>query len=168
MGKHNKVNQTLALALSLATLSTSFSGGVVYAETGTMGNEIVQSQGQEMEMYFHKRPEIGDKTLQINTKKLKDDNKLDLGDTLRMKLIVGSETYKKNLLDPVQSEQIKEDYTTEPVMGPAGQPIIPFREFSAGDVVELYVVKGNQETKVGRVTIKGEKKLRACCGTDER
>ena len=159
MGKHNKVNQTLALALSLATLSTSFSGGVVYAETGTMGNEIVQSQGQEMEMYFHKRPEIGDKTLQINTKKLKDDNKLDLGDTLRMKLIVGSETYKKNLLDPVQSEQIKEDYTTEPVMGPAGQPIIPFREFSAGDVVELYVVKGNQETKVGRVTIKGEKSL---------
>ena len=159
MGKHNKVNQTLALALSLATLSTSFSGGVVYAETGTMGNEIVQSQGQEMEMYFHKRPEIGDKTLQINTKKLKDDNKLDLGDTLRMKLIVGGETYKKNLLDPVQSEQIKEDYTTEQVMGPAGQPIIPFREFSAGDVVELYVVKGNQETKVGRVTIKGEKSL---------
>lgn len=159
MGKYNKVNQTLALALSLATLSTSFSGGVVYAETGTMGNEIVQSQGQEMEMYFHKRPEIGDTKLHINTKKLKDDNKLELGDTLRMKLIVGGETYKKNLLDPVQSEQIKEDYTTEQVMGPAGQPIIPFREFSAGDVVELYVVKGNQETKVGRVTIKGEKSL---------
>ncbi len=159
MGKHNKVNQTLALALSLATLSTSFSSGVVYAETGTMGNEIVQSQAQEMTTYFYKQPEIGDKTLQINTKKLKDDNKLDLGDTLRMKLIVGGETYKKNLLDPVQSEQIKEDYTTEQVMGPAGQPIIPFREFSAGDVVELYVVKGNQETKVGRVTIKGEKSL---------
>lgn len=159
MGKHNKVNQTLALALSLATLSTSFSGGVAYAETGTMGNEIVQSQAQEMTTYFYKQPEIGDKTLQINTKKLKDDNKLDLGDTLRMKLIVGSETYKKNLLDPVQSEQIKEDYTTEQVMGPAGQPIIPFREFSGGDVVELYVVKGNQETKVGRVTIKGEKSL---------
>lgn len=159
MGKYNKVNQTLALALSLATLSTSFSGGVVYAETGTMGNEIVQSQAQEMTTYFYKQPEIGDKTLQINTKKLKDDNKLDLGDTLRMKLIVGGETYKKNLLDPVQSEQIKEDYTTEQVMGPAGQPIIPFREFSAGDVVELYVVKGNQETKVGRVTIKGEKSL---------
>ena len=159
MGKYNKVNQTLALALSLATLSTSFSGSVVYAETGTMGNEIVQSQGQEMEMYFHKRPEIGDTKLQINTKKLKDDNKLDLGDTLRMKLIVGSETYKKNLLDPVQSEQIKEDYTTEPVMGPAGKPLIPFREFSGGDVVELYVVKGNQETKVGRVTIKGGKSL---------
>ena len=159
MGKHNKVNQTLALALSLATLSTSFSGGVVYAETGTMGNEIVQSQAQEMTTYFYKQPEIGDKTLQINTKKLKDDNKLDLGDTLRMKLIVGGETYKKNLLDPVQSEQIKEDYTTEQVMGPAGKPLIPFREFSAGDVVEFYVVKGNQETKVGRVTIKGEKSL---------
>ena len=159
MGKYNKVNQTIALALSLATLSTSFSGGVVYAETGTMGNEIVQSQAQEMTTYFYKQPEIGDKTLQINTKKLKDDNKLDLGDTLRMKLIVGGETYKKNLLDPVQSEQIKEDYTTEQVMGPAGKPLIPFREFSAGDVVELYVVKGSQETKVGRVTIKGEKSL---------
>lgn len=54
MGKHNKVNQTLALALSLATLSTSFSSGVVYAETGTMGNEIVQSQAQEMTTYFYK------------------------------------------------------------------------------------------------------------------
>ena len=74
MGKYNKVNQTLALALSLATLSTSFSSGVVYAETGTMGNEIVQSQAQEMTTYFYKQPEIGDKTLQINTKKLKDDN----------------------------------------------------------------------------------------------
>ncbi|MEJ8785880.1 S-layer homology domain-containing protein [Peptoniphilus sp. HCN-40583] len=159
MGKYNKVNQTLALALSLATLSTSFSGGVVYAETGTMGNEIVQSQGQEMEMYFHKRPEIGDTKLHINTKKLKDDNKLELGDTLRMKLIVGGETYKKNLLDPVKQEHIKEDYTSDQIMGAGGVPLIPFREFSGGDVVELYVVKGNQETKVGRVSIKGEKSL---------
>ena len=159
MGKYNKVNQTLALALSLATLSTSFSGGVVYAETGTMGNEIVQSQGQEMEMYFHKRPEIGDTKLHINTKKLKDENKLAIGDALRMKLITDGQTYKKNLLDPVKQEHIKEDYTSDQIMGAGGVPLIPFREFSGGDVVELYVVKGAQETKVGHVSVKGQKSL---------
>ena len=159
MRKHNKVNQTLALALSIATLSTSISGGAVYAETGTMGNEIVQSQGQEMGAYFYKQPSIGDKTLHINTKKLKDENKLAIGDSLRMKLITGGETYKKNLVDPVKAEHIKEDYNTVQVMGAGGVLLIPFREFSGGDVVELYVVKGSQETKVGRVTIKGEKSL---------
>ena len=157
MTKHNKVNQTLALALSIATLSTSFSGGAVYAETGTKDNRNVQSQEQEVGMYFYKQPAIGDTKLHINTKKLKDENKLAVGDTLRMKLITGGETYKKNLLDPIKAEHIKEDYTTEQVMGPGGVPLIPFREFSGGDIVELYVVKGAQETKVGHVTVKGQK-----------
>lgn len=159
MRKHNKVNQTLALALSIATLSTSFSGGAVYAETGTMGNEFVQSQAQEIGTYFYKQPASGDITLHINTKKLMDDKKLALGDTLQMKLITGGETYKKNLENAVKQEHIKEDYTTFQVMGPGGQPLIPFREFSAGDIVELYVVKGAQETKVGNLTVKGQKSL---------
>lgn len=156
---NNKVNQTLALALSIATLSTSFSGGAAYAAAGTVDKGSVQSQEQEMSTYFYKQPVIGDTKLQINTKKLKDENKLAIGDTLQMKLITGGETYKKSLVDKVQDAHIKEDYTTVQVMGPGGQPLIPFREFSAGDVVELYVVKGAQETKVGRVTVKGQKSL---------
>lgn len=106
MKTHNKVNQTLALALSIATLSTSFSGGVIYAQGEKTENGTVQSQGQEMGLYFQKSPAIGDTKLHVNTKKLKDDNKLAIGDRLQMKLITGGETYKKILVDSVKEEHI--------------------------------------------------------------
>ncbi|WP_322631359.1 S-layer homology domain-containing protein [Aedoeadaptatus coxii] len=161
MIKHYKVNRTLALALSLATASVSLSNSLAYAadQSGAIENGNVQTQAQENVSYFRKLPTIGDTTLHINTKKLKDENKLALGDRLQMKLITGSETYKKILVDSVKEGDIKEDYITEQVMGSGGRPLIPYREFSAGDVVELYVVRGTQETKVGNITVKGEKSL---------
>lgn len=159
MKTHNKVNQTLALALSIATLSSSFSGTMAYAQGEKPENGTVQSQAQEMGMYFQKPPVIGDTKLHVNTKKLKDDKKLVIGDRLQMKLITGGETYKKILVDSVKEEHIKEDYITEQVMGSGGRPLIPYREFSAGDRIELYVVKGNRETQVGNLTVKGEKSL---------
>ncbi|CAC9927723.1 hypothetical protein PEPCOX59622_00246 [Aedoeadaptatus coxii] len=161
MIKHYKVNRTLALALSLATASVSLSNSLAYAadQSGAIENGNVQTQAQENVSYFRKLPAIGDTTLHINTKKLKDENKLALGDRLQMKLITGSETYKKILVDSVKEGDIKEDYITEQVMGPGGRPLIPFREFSAGDRIELYVVKGGIETIVGNVTVKGEKSL---------
>lgn len=161
MIKHYKVNRTLALALSLATASVSLSNSLAYAadQSGAIEKGNVQTQAQENVSYFRKLPAIGDTTLHINTKKLKDENKLALGDRLQMKLITGSETYKKILVDSVKEGDIKEDYITEQVMGPGGRPLIPFREFSAGDRIELYVVKGGIETIVGNVTVKGEKSL---------
>lgn len=161
MIKHYKVNRTLALALSLATASVSLSNTLAYAadQSGAIEKGNVQTQAQENVSYFRKLPAIGDTTLHINTKKLKDENKLALGDRLQMKLITGSETYKKILVDSVKEGDIKEDYITEQVMGSGGRPLIPYREFSAGDVVELYVVRGTQETKVGNITVKGEKSL---------
>lgn len=161
MIKHYKVNRTLALALSLATASVSLSNTLAYAadQSGAIEKGNVETQAQENVSYFRKLPAIGDTTLHINTQKLKDENKLAIGDRLQMKLITGSETYKKILVDSVKEGDIKDDYTTEQIMGPGGRPLIPFREFSAGDVVELYVVRGAQETKVGNVTVKGEKSL---------
>lgn len=161
MIKHYKVNRTLALALSLATASVSLSNSLAYAadQSGAIEKGNVQTQAQENVSYFRKLPAIGDTTLHINTKKLKDENKLALGDRLQMKLITGSETYKKILVDSVKEGDIKEDYITEQVMGSGGRPLIPYREFSAGDRIELYVVKGGIETIVGNVTVKGEKSL---------
>lgn len=161
MIKHYKVNRTLALALSLATVSVSLSNTLAYAadQSGAIENGNVQTQAQENVSYFRKLPAIGDTTLHINTKKIKEDNKLANGDTLQMKLITGGETYRRILVDSVKEGDIKDDYTTEQVMGSGGRPLIPFREFSAGDVVELYVVRGAQETKVGNITVKGEKSL---------
>lgn len=161
MIKHYKVNRTLALALSLATASVSLSNTLAYAadQSGAIEKENVQTQAQENVSYFRKLPAIGDTALHINTKKLKEENKLAIGDRLQMKLITGSETYKRILVDSVKEGDIKDDYTTEQIMGPGGRPLIPYREFSAGDRIELYIVKGGQETKVGNVTVKGEKSL---------
>lgn len=161
MIKHYKVNRALALALSIATASVSLSNTLAYAadQSGAIEKENVQTQAQENVSYFRKLPAIGDTALHINTKKLKEENKLAIGDRLQMKLITGSETYKRILVDSVKEGEIKDDYTTEQIMGPGGRPLIPYREFSAGDVVELYVVRGAQETKVGNITVKGEKSL---------
>lgn len=161
MIKHYKVNRTLALALSLATASVSLSNTLAYAadQSGAIEKENVQTQAQENVSYFRKLPAIGDTTLHINTQKLKEENKLAVGDRLQMKLITGGETYKKILVDSVKEGDVKDDYTTEQIMGSGGRPLIPYREFSAGDVVELYVVRGTQETKVGNVAVKGEKSL---------
>lgn len=161
MIKHYKVNRALALALSIATASVSLSNTLAYAadQSGAIEKENVQTQAQENVSYFRKLPAIGDTALHINTKKLKEENKLAIGDRLQMKLITGSETYKRILVDSVKEGDIKDDYTTEQIMGPGGRPLIPYREFSAGDVVELYVVRGAQETKVGNITVKGEKSL---------
>lgn len=156
---NNKVNQTLALALSIATLSTSFSGGTAYAAAGTVDNASVQSQKQEMGMYFHKLPVIGDTALHINTKKLKEENKLAVGNTLKMKLITGSETYNKILVDSVKEGDIKDDYTTARVLGFGSGSLILYREFRAEDRIELYVVKDKKETLVGNVTVKGKNSL---------
>lgn len=161
MIKHYKVNRTLALALSLATVSVSLSNTLAYAadQSGAIENGNVQTQAQENVSYFRKLPAIGDTTLHINTQKLKEENKLAIGDRLQMKLITGGETYRRILVDSVKEGDIKDDYTTEQIMGSGGRPLIPYREFSAGDVVELYVVRGTQETKVGNITVKGEKSL---------
>lgn len=161
MIKHYKVNRTLALALSLATASVSLSNTLAYAadQSGAIEKENVQTQAQENVSYFRKLPAIGDTTLHINIQKLKEENKLAIGDRLQMKLITGGETYKRILVGSVKEGDIKDDYTTEQIMGPGGRPLIPYREFSAGDVVELYVVRGAQETKVGNITVKGEKSL---------
>lgn len=162
MIKHYKVNRTLALALSLATASVSLSNTLAYAadQSGAIEKENVQTQAQENVSYFRKLPAIGDTTLHINTQKLKEENKLAVGDRLQMKLITGGETYKKILVDSVKEGDIKEDYITEQVMGSGGRPLIPFREFSAGDRIELYVVKGGIETLVGNITVKGKKSLK--------
>lgn len=161
MIKHYKVNRTLALALSLATASVSLSNTLAYAadQSGAIEKENVQTQAQENVSYFRKLPAIGDTTLHINTQKLKEENKLAVGARLQMKLITGGETYKKILVDSVKEGDVKEDYITEQVMGSGGRPLIPFREFSAGDRIELYVVKGGIETLVGNITVKGEKSL---------
>ena len=151
--------RTLALAMSIATIATSLANNVVYAETETLDKAEVQGKELEMGMYFSKKPVIGDKELHINTKKLMDDKKLAIGDTLQMKLIIGSEIYTRNLVGPVEDKDIKEDYNSGQIMGPGGRPIIPFREFTAGDRIELYLVKGKQETKVGNITVKGERSL---------
>ena len=151
--------RTLALAMSIATIATSLPNNIVQAASETLDKAKVQSQELEMRMYFSKAPEIGDTKLHINTKKLMDDNKLAFGDRLLMKLIIGNEQLKKTLVNSVKNDDIKEDYTSVQIMGLVGSSIMLFREFTAGDRIELYIVKGNKETRVGNITVKGERSL---------
>lgn len=152
--------RTLALAMSIATIATSLPNNMVHAKSETLDKAKLQSNELEIGTYFSKKPKIGDIELHINTKKLMDDNKLAIGNRLKMKLIIGNEQPKiKTLVNSVTNENIKEDYTSVQVMGLVGSSIMLFREFTAGDRIELYVVKGEQETRVGNITVEGERSL---------
>lgn len=154
--RNNKNSRRLALILGLTTMSSIFTTSFSYADVNQDATgPVLAGQLQDDSKYFAEIPAVRGNKIHINTKKMQDDGKLNVGDALILKI----NSLKKTLESEITSDKIKEDYESVKVVGNERTSIIPFRTFTPGDDIKLYVKKKGQskEDLLGQVVVKGEK-----------